>query len=86
MLQQNSTTTTAPAPTPAVATATTSDIQSLIESAHERARIAARIAQSFESLDEVSFSDLDQIARNCHAAAREIQTVSQLLAESEVSA
>jgi hypothetical protein len=60
MLNQQSTTT----PTPATTTGQPA-LSELIESAREKTRIAARIAESFDSLSEVSFSDLELIARNC---------------------
>ena len=90
MLRQNSTTTHLPATTAAAAVATaaftTAEMRSLIESAHEQTRIAARIAQSFEQLDEVSFADLDQIARNCYSAVRTLEALRLMVAESEVAA
>jgi hypothetical protein len=55
----------------------------LIESAREKTRIAARIAESFNSLSEVSFSDLELIARNCYAANRILETVRRALADAE---
>jgi hypothetical protein len=53
----------------------------LIESAREQTRIAARIAESFASLSEVSFSDLDLIARNCYAANRNLEAASRALTD-----
>ena len=78
MLNQQSTTT----PTP---TTTTQQpvLSELIESARENTRIAARIAESFDRLGDVSFSDLDLIARNCYAANRSLETVSRALTDAE---
>ena len=78
MLNQQSTTT----PTPATTTGQPA-LSDLIESAREKTRIAARIAESFDSLREVSFSDLDLIARHCYAANRSLETVSRALADAE---
>ena len=90
MLRQNSITTALPAPTTAAAAATATitnlEIRSLIEAAQEQTHIAARIAGSFEQLDEVSFADLDAIARNCYSAGRKLEALRQMLAESEVAA
>jgi hypothetical protein len=74
MLEQQSTTTTTPA------TTTHQPALDLIESAREQTCIAARIAESFDSLGEVSFSDLDLIARNCYAANRNLEAASRALA------
>jgi len=78
MLNQQSTTT----PTPAT-TNRQPALSELIESARENTCIAARIAQSFDHLGDVRFSDLDLIARNCYAANRSLETVSRALAEAE---
>lgn len=78
MLNQQSTTT----PTPATTTGQPA-LSELIESAREKTRIAARIAESFDSLRDVSFSDLELIARNCYAANRSLETVSRALADTE---
>ena len=75
MLEQQSTT----APTPA--TTTRQPALNLIESAREQARIAARIAESFASLGEVSFADLNLIARNCYAASRNLEAASRALTD-----
>jgi len=72
--------------TPAPPTTAQTTITALIESAREQAGILARLAESFNYLDEVSFSDLDMIARNCNNAQRSLETIGQLLAESEVAA
>jgi len=85
MLPPNSTTT--PAPPTNTSRILTARVRflTLINTAHDQSRIAGRIAQSFESLDEVSFSDLDAIARNCYHAARQLDALRRLLAESEVA-
>ena len=75
MLEQQSITT----PTPA--TTTRQPVLDLIEFAREQTRIAARIAESFDSLGEVSFSDLDLIARNCYAASRNLEAASRALTD-----
>ncbi|HKQ05653.1 MAG TPA: hypothetical protein VJ464_11010 [Blastocatellia bacterium] len=75
MLEQQSTTT----PTPA--TTTQQPALDLIESAREQTRIAARIAESFDRLGDVSFSDLDLIARNCYAANRNLEAASRALTD-----
>ncbi len=78
MLDQQSTTTSTPATTmgqPA--------LSELIESAREKTCIAARIAESFNSLRDVNFSDLELIVRNCYAANRSLETVSRALADVE---
>jgi hypothetical protein len=62
------------------------EVLQLIELAHEQASIAAYIADSFDSLDDLRFSDLDLIARNCHAATKKLERVRTSLAESEVAA
>ena len=79
MLEQQSTTTTAPA------TTTGQTTLDLIESAREQTRIAARIAESFENLGEIRFSDLDLIARNCYAASRNLEAASRALADTSES-
>ena len=79
MLEQQSTTT----PTPA--TTTQQPALDLIESAREQTRIAARIAESFDSLGDVSFSDLDLIARNCYAANRNLEAASRALVHANES-
>ena len=79
MLEQQSTT------TPAPATTTRQPALDLIESAREQTRIAARIAESFDRLGEVSFSDLDLIARNCYAANRNLEAASRALADASGS-
>ena len=78
MLDQQSTTATTPA-----TTAAQSAVSELIESAREKTRIAARISESFDSLSEVSFSDLELIARNCYAANRSLETVIGAPADAE---
>ena len=78
MLNQQSTTT----PTPATTNGQPA-LSELIESAREKTRIAARIAESFNRLSEVRFSDLELIARNCYAANRSLETVSRALADAE---
>ena len=80
MLEQQSTTT----PTPATTTGQPV-LSELIESARENTRIAARIAESFDRLGDVRFSDLDLIARNCYAANRSLETVSRALADANES-
>jgi hypothetical protein len=75
MLEQQSTTKATPT------TTTQQPALDLIESAREQTRIAARIAESFASLSEVSFSDLDLIARNCYAANRNLEAASRALAD-----
>jgi ribosomal protein L1 len=80
MLEQQSTTT----PTPATTTRQPA-VSDLIESAREQARIAARIAESFDSLGDVSFSDLDLIARNCYAANHSLEAASRALADANES-
>ena len=80
MLEQQSTT------TPAPATTTGQPALELIESAREQTRIAARIAESFNRLGDVSFSDLDLIARNCYAANRNLEAASRALADASASA
>lgn len=80
MLEQQSTT------TPAPATTTGQPALKLIESAREQTRIAARIAESFNRLGDVSFSDLDLIARNCYAANRNLEAASRALADASESA
>ena len=80
MLEQQSTT------TPTLATTTRQPALDLIESAREQTRIAARIAESFDSLGEVSFSDLDLIARNCYAANRNLEAASRALADASETA
>ncbi len=79
MLEQQSTTTATPA------TTTRQPALDLIESAREQTCIAARIAESFASLSEVSFSDLDLIARNCYAANRNLEAASRALADNTES-
>ncbi|MBA3715994.1 MAG: hypothetical protein H0W76_26690 [Pyrinomonadaceae bacterium] len=88
MLRQNSITTHLSATTAAASAAafTSSEIRSLVEAAHEQTCIAGRIAQSFEQLDEVSFADLDAIARNCYCAGRTLEALRRMLAASEVAA
>ena len=78
MLNQQSTTT----PTPATTTGLPA-LSELIESAREKTRIAARIAESFDSLHDVNFSDLELIARNCYAANRSLENVIRALADTE---
>ena len=78
MLNQQSTTT----PTPATTTGLPA-LSELVESAREKTRIAARIAESFNSLRDVNFSDLELIVRNCYAANRSLETVSRALADVE---
>lgn len=78
MLNQQSTTT----PTPATTTRQPA-LSELIESARENTRIAARIAESFDRLGDVRFSDLDLIARNCYAANGSLEKVSRALADAE---
>ncbi len=80
MLEQQSTTTLAPA------TTTRQPALDLIESVREQARIAARIAESFASLSEVRFSDLDLIARNCYAASRNLEAASRALTDASEAA
>jgi hypothetical protein len=58
----------------------------LIETAREQTLIAARIAQSVDDLDDMTFDDLEVIARNCLNAQRNLATIRQRLAESEVAA
>lgn len=79
MLEQQSTTTSTPAPT------TLQPVLDLIESAREQTRIAARIAESFDRLGDVSFSDLDLIARNCYAANCNLEAASRALADASES-
>lgn len=81
MLNQQSITlsaqaTTAPEPT----------VSELIKKAIEQTRIAARITQRIDDLDQITFDDLDQIGRNCVSARRNLETIRQRLAESEVAA
>ena len=78
MLNQQSTTT----PTSATTTRQPT-LSELIESAREKTRIAARIAESFDRLCNVRFSDLDLIARNCYAANRSLEAVSRALTYAE---
>ena len=78
MLNQQSTT----APSPATTTRQPA-LSELIESARENTRIAARIAESFDRLGDVRFSDLDLIAHNCYAANRSLETVICNLADAE---
>ena len=80
MLNQQSTTTPTPATTPGLPA-----LSELIESAREKTRIAARIAESFDRLRDVNFSDLELIARNCYAANRNLETVSRVLADAKES-
>src|SRR4051794_496273 len=79
MLEQQSITTTTPATTMG------QSALDLIEFASEQTRIAARIAESFENLGEIRFSDLDLIARNCYAANRNLEAASQALADASES-
>lgn len=81
MLREQSITTPAPPTTTEQPT-----VLELIEKARERTLIAARVAQSFDDLDDVSFDDLELIARNCLGAQRDLETIRQRLAESEVAA
>ena len=79
MLEQQSTT------TPKPATTTGQSALDLIELAREQTRIAARIAESFDSLGEIRFSDLDLIARNCYAASHNLEAASRALADASES-
>ena len=74
---------TKPAPPP---TAQQPTVFELIETAREQTLIAARIAQSVDDLDDVTFDDLEVIARNCLNAQRNLVAIRQRLAESEVAA
>ena len=74
---------TIPAPPPTTEQPTVSE---LIETAREQTLIAARIAQGIDDLDDVTFDDLDVIARNCLNAQRNLEAIRQRLAESEVAA
>ena len=80
MLEQQSTTTSTPA------TTTGQSALDLIELAREQTRIAARIAESFDSLDEIRLSDLDLIARNCYAASRNLEAASRALTDASEAA
>ena len=79
MLEQQSTTTSTPA------TTTGQSALGLIELAREQTRIAARIAESFDHLDEIRLSDLNLIARNCYAANRNLEAASRALADANES-
>ncbi len=81
MLGRQSTTT--PTPTTTNGHPALSD---LIESAREKTRIAARIAESFENPSEVSFRDLDLISCNCYAANRSLEAAGRTLWSSDSSA
>ena len=61
-------------------------VSELTSKAIEQTRIAARIAQGIDDLDDITFDDLDQIARNCVNARRNLETIQKRLAESEVVA
>lgn len=80
MLDQSITT-----PPPAT-TGTQLTLSELIEAARDKTRIAARIAESFENLSDVSFRDLDLIARNCYSAGQTLEEVSRALSTSESAA
>lgn len=81
MLNEQSITKTAPPPTAQQPT-----VLELIETAREQTLIAARLAQSVDDLDDVTFDDLEVIARNCLNAQRNLEAIRQRLAESEVAA
>jgi hypothetical protein len=81
MLNQQSITLPAPATTAPELT-----ISELIKKAIEQTRIASRIVQGFDDLDQITFDELDQIGRNCVNARRNLETIQQRLAESEVAA
>lgn len=81
MLDQQSITLPAPA-----TTAPEPTVSELISKAIEQTRIASRIVQGFDDLDQITFDELDQIGRNCVNARRNLETIQQLLAESEVAA
>ena len=81
MLREQSITLPAPATTAPELT-----ISELITRAVEQTRIASRIVQGIDDLDDITFDDLDQIGRNCVNARRNLETIRQLLAESEVAA
>lgn len=81
MLNQQSITLPAPA-----TTAPELSVSELIKTAIEQTRIASRIVQGINDLDDLTFDDLDQIGRNCVNARRNLETIRQLLAESEVAA
>jgi hypothetical protein len=81
MLNEQSITKTVPPPTAQQPT-----VFELIETAREQTLIAARIAQSVDDLDDVTFDDLEVIARNCLNAQRNLEAIRQRLAESEVAA
>ncbi len=80
MLDQQSITLSAPATTAPELT-----ISELIKRAIEQTRIASRIVQGFDDLDDITFDELDQIGRNCVNARRNLETIQQRLAESEVA-
>ncbi len=80
MLNQQSITLPAPA-----TTAPEPAVSELIKKAIEQTRIAARIVQGIDDLDQITFDELDQIGRNCVNARRNLETIQQLLAESEVA-
>ena len=81
MLNQQSITLSTPA-----TTAPELSVSELITRAIEQTRIASRIVQGIDDLEDITFDDLDQIGRNCVNARRNLETIRQLLAESEVAA
>lgn len=81
MLNKQSITTPAPPTTKPEPT-----VFELIKTASNQTITAARIAQGIEDLDDITFDDLDQIARNCVNAKRTLEAIRQHLAESEVVA
>lgn len=76
-MQQQSSISTTPEPMSANA------ILDLVREACRKTRNAARIAQSFESLSDIDFSDLDSIGRNCYGATRALESIEKLLAEEQ---
>ena len=81
MLNQQSITLLAPA-----TTAQEPTVSELISKAIEQTRIAARITQGIDDLDDITFDDLDQIARNCVNARHNLETIQKRLTESGVAA
>ena len=73
-MQRQSTIITPPEPAP------TPDVLGLVRQAYRQTRAAARVANGFENLEDVSFEDLDAIARDCHAAMLKLETAERLLA------
>lgn len=81
MLEEKSITTPAPPTTEPEPT-----VFELIKTAYNQTIIAARIAQGIDDLEDITFDDLDQIARNCVNAHSTLKSIQQRLAESEVAA